>query len=117
VLDEIEQHDLCSSVTEVGAHLKSELKTRANRYELIGDVRGRGLFLGVEIVTDGLSKQPDPDRADTVSNRLKDRGILVSTDGKFDNIIKMRPPLVFSFKHAAKFLAAFDETMEEISGR
>ena len=117
VLDEIEQRDLCSSVTEVGAHLKSELKTRADRYELIGDVRGRGLFLGVEIVTDGLSKQPDPGRADTVSNRLKDRGILVSTDGKFDNIIKMRPPLVFSFKHAAKFLAAFDETMEEISGR
>ena len=117
VLDEIEQGDLCSSVTKVGAHLKRELQTRAERYEFIGDVRGRGLFIGVEMVKDGLSKKPGPDWADTIANRLKDKGILVSTDGKYDNILKIRPPLVFSFKHAAEFLAAFDETMEEIDGQ
>ena len=65
-------------------------------------------------VKDDLSKKPDPDWADTIANRLKDKGILVSTDGKYDNILKIRPPLVFSFEHAAEFLAAFDETMEEI---
>ena len=62
VLDEIEQRDLCSSVTEVGAHLKRELQTRAERYDFIGDVRGRGLFIGIEMIKDGLSKKPEPDR-------------------------------------------------------
>jgi 4-aminobutyrate aminotransferase-like enzyme len=117
VLDEIEQGDLCSSVAEVGAHLKRELQARAKRYDIIGDVRGRGLFIGVEMVRDGLSKKPDSDWADTIANRLKDKGILVSTDGKYENILKIRPPLVFSFKHAIEFLAAFDETMEEIGER
>ena len=117
VLHEIEQRDLCSSVTRVGAHLKLELQARAERYDSIGDVRGRGLFIGIEMVKDGLSKKPDPDCADTIANRLKDNGILMSTDGKYDNNLKIRPPLVFSFEHAAKFLAAFDETMEEIGDR
>jgi 4-aminobutyrate aminotransferase-like enzyme len=117
VLDEIEQGDLCSSITKVGAHLKHELQMRVERYDLIGDVRGRGLFISVEMVKDGISKKPNPDWADTIANRLKDKGILVSTDGKYDNILKIRPPLVFSFEHAAEFLAAFDETMEEIGGR
>jgi 4-aminobutyrate aminotransferase-like enzyme len=114
VLDEIEQHDLCSSVTEVGAHLKSELQTRAERYDLVGDVRGRGLFFSIEMVKDGVSKKPNPDWADNIVNRLKNKGILVATDGKYDNLLKIRPPLVFSFEHAAEFLAAFDQTMEEI---
>jgi 4-aminobutyrate aminotransferase-like enzyme len=69
------------------------------------------------MVRDDLSKKPNPARADTTANRLKDKGILVSTDGKYDNILKIRPPLVFSFEHATEFLAAFDETMEEIGDR
>ena len=114
VLDEIEQRDLRSSVTEVGAHLKRELQKRAAHCDFIGDVRGRGLFIAVEMVSNGLTKKPDPDRADTIANRLKEKGILVSTDGKFDNLLKIRPPLIFSFEHAAQFLTAFDETLEEI---
>jgi len=117
VLDEIEKHDLRSSVAKVGAHLKRELHMRAERYDFIGDVRGRGLFIGIEMVRDGHSKKPDPDRADTIANRLKDKGILVSTDGKHDNILKIRPPLVFSFEHAGEFLAAFDKTLEETGER
>ncbi len=97
--------------------MKRELQTRGKRYDCIGDVRGRGLFIAIEMVKDGLSKKPDPDRADTIANRLKDKGILLSTDGKFDNILKIRPPLVFSFENTAEFLTAFDETMEEIGDR
>ncbi len=117
VLDEIEQGDLCCSVTKVGAHLKHELLTRAEHYDFIGDVRGRGLFISVEMVKDNRSKKPNPDRADAIANRLRYKGILVSTDGKYDNILKIRPPLVFSFVHAAEFLVAFDETMEEFIDR
>jgi 4-aminobutyrate aminotransferase-like enzyme len=117
VLDEIEQGDLCSSVTKVGAHLKRELQARAEQHDFIGDVRGRGLFISIEMVRDGLSKKPDPDWADTLANHLKNKGILVSTDGKYDNMLKIRPPLVFSFEHAAEFLAAFDEMMEELGDR
>jgi 4-aminobutyrate aminotransferase-like enzyme len=117
VLDEIEQGDLCSSVAKVGAYLKQELQTRAEHNDFIGDVRGRGLFLVVEMVKDSHSKEPNPDMADTIANRLKDKGVLVSTDGKYDNLVKIRPPLVFSFEHAAEFLTEFDETMEEIGDR
>ncbi len=117
VLDEIEQGNLRSSVTRVGAHLKKELQMRAEQYGCIGDVRGRGLFISIEMVKDGLSKKPNPGQADLIANRLKEKGLLVSTDGKFDNILKIRPPLVFSFEHATAFLTAFDETMEEIGDR
>ena len=116
VLDEIEQRDLCASVSKVGAHLKNELQKRAERYDLIGNVRGRGLFVVIEIVKDSRSKEPDQDGADAIVNCLKGKGILVSTDGKYDNLVKIRPPLVFALEHATQFLAAFDETMEELGG-
>lgn len=116
VIDEIERLDLVRHAGDVGDRLIRELKSRVPRYEVIGDARGYGLFIGVEMVTDGVTKEPDADLTLSLSDRLKDKGFLVSYSGKFDNVLKIRPPLVFSNDNADEFLAAFDECMEELHG-
>jgi 4-aminobutyrate aminotransferase-like enzyme len=112
VLDEIERLDLLGNASEVGARLRNELRSRMDVYDTIGDVRGSGLFLSVELIRD--SKQPDAELTITLADRLKDKGFLVSYSGKYENVLKIRPPLVFSLANADEFLGAFDACMEEI---
>jgi len=114
VLDEIERLDLLKNAAGVGARLVNELRGRMDRYDAIGDVRGSGLFLGVELIKDRDSKEPDAESTITLSDRLKDKGFLVSYSGKYENVLKIRPPLVFSQQNADDFLAAFDECMEQM---
>jgi 4-aminobutyrate aminotransferase-like enzyme len=114
VLDEIERLDLLENAASVGDRLTNELRIRIGRYDAMGDVRGSGLFLGVELIKAGEGKQPDAAAAITLSDRLKDKGFLVSYSGKYENVLKIRPPLVFSHQNADDFLAAFDECMEEM---
>ena len=114
VLDEIERLDLLKNAADVGDRLVNELRGRMDRYDAMGDVRGSGLFLGVELIKDGDSKEPDAESTITLSDRLKDKGFLVSYSGKYENVLKIRPPLVFSHQNADDFLAAFDECMEEM---
>jgi len=116
VLDEIERLDLLKNATEVGGQLTSELRDRVDLHDAIGDVRGYGLFIGVEMIRDSDTGEPDAASAEVLSNRLKDKGFLVSYAGKFDNVLKIRPPLVFSHENAVEFLVAFDECMEEMRG-
>jgi 4-aminobutyrate aminotransferase-like enzyme len=111
VLDEIDRLDLVRNAAEVGDRLTVRLKERVSRYEVIGDARGYGLFIGVELVKDKASKEPDAALALSLSNRLKDKGFLLSYSGKYHNVLKIRPPLVFSQDNADAFLAAFDECM------
>jgi 4-aminobutyrate aminotransferase-like enzyme len=114
VLDEIERLDLLSNAADVGARLLSDLKQRVDRYDAIGDARGAGLFLSVEMVRDKSSKEPDRGLALSLSDRLKNKGFLVSYSGKYENVLKIRPPLVFSQANADEFMVAFDECMQEI---
>jgi 4-aminobutyrate aminotransferase-like enzyme len=116
VLDEIERLDLLRNAAEVGDRLTGELRSRMDRCEEIGDVRGCGLFLSVEFVRDRETKEPDRDLTITLGDLLKDQGFLVSYSGKYENVLKIRPPLVFSHANADAFLAAFDECMEELRG-
>lgn len=116
VLDEIEGRGLIKSAGAVGASLKAELVSRQDSHEFIGDVRGVGLFIGVEMIKDDGDKKPDAARAAQVGNMLKDKGFLTSNAGSFGNVLKIRPPLVFTSENAAEFLIAFDETMNEIGG-
>lgn len=109
VIDYIEREGLVASAAEVGAHLKAALKSRAGAHPGIGDVRGVGLFLGVEMVKpDGTA---DVETTVAVVNRLKDRGFLTSNAGIFRNVVKIRPPLVFRREHADAFLVAWDEVV------
>jgi len=116
VLDVIERDGLRENVAAVGAFLKSALAERKARFASIADVRGHGLFIGVEIAKTDAARTPDTDRALAVVNRLKDKGFLTSNAGAFRNVVKIRPPLVFARHHAEEFLVAFDATMAEIDG-
>ena len=114
VIDYIERENLRDSITAVGNTLKSALKQRMATCPIIGDVRGVGLFLGVEIIKDDGQKSPDVERTVDIVDRLKDKGFLTSNAGIFRNVLKFRPPLVFKQEHADAFLTAFDEVLAEI---
>lgn len=116
VLDVIEDEGLRENVADVGAYLKGELTRRHNDSQPIGDIRGQGLFIGLEWVSDRVAKTPDREGAVRAVNRLKQKGFLTSNAGAFGNVLKIRPPLVFGREHADAFLTAFDETMAELYG-
>lgn len=116
VLDEIERLDLLGNAADVGDRLTNKLRDRIDRFDAIGDVRGSGLFVSVELVKERDSREPDAESTIALSNRLKDKGFLVSYSGKYENVLKIRPPLVFSHANADDFLAAFDACMEEMQG-
>ena len=117
VLDEIDRMGLVAHAGVVGDYLAAGLRQCIDLYEPIGDVRGCGLFLSVEMVQDPESKSPDAKATKTLANHLKDRGFLVSHAGKYENVLKIRPPLVFSQTDADDFLAAFDDSMKALCGR
>ena len=87
-------------------------KSLKNRYDCIGDVRGSGLFLGVEIVKPG-SLEPDTKLAAVIKNKLREKHILISTDGPFDNVLKTKPPLVFNKANVEKVVYAIDQILSD----
>jgi 4-aminobutyrate aminotransferase-like enzyme len=80
-------------------------------HELIGDVRGSGLFLGVELVKDRVTLEPASTEASRVVNRLRECGILTGTDGPHHNVIKLRPPLCFTKEDADRFVGVLGDAM------
>lgn len=111
VLDIVESEGLVANAHRVGATLRSGLRELAARHALIGDVRGAGLFIGVELVTDRATKAPATAAALRVVNAMKTRGVLISSAGPDANILKIRPPLVFSEAHAAQLLDTLDTVL------
>ena len=77
----------------------------------MGDVRGVGLFIGMEWVSDRAAKTPDREGATAIVNQLKDKGFLIASAGAQGNVLKIRPPLVFKQEQADLFLTAFDEIL------
>jgi 4-aminobutyrate aminotransferase-like enzyme len=113
VLDVLQEENLQQNALRVGAHLIKGLKTLQTRHALIGDVRGSGLFLGIDLVLDRKTCEPAPLQASYVVNRLRDCGILAGTDGPHHNVIKLRPPLVFSEADANLFIETLDAVLQE----
>jgi 4-aminobutyrate aminotransferase-like enzyme len=111
VLDVIENENLQQNALDVGEYLIDGLKELAVRHESIGDIRGTGLFLAVDLVSDRETRAPATDLASRVVNELRDRGILTGSIGPFDNILKLRPPMVFSRENADSFLGIVDEVL------
>jgi 4-aminobutyrate aminotransferase-like enzyme len=114
VLDVIEEEGLRAHALEVGTRLRNELAGLAARHPLVGDVRGLGLFIGVELVRDRDSLDPATDEATEVINEMKERGILLSTDGPFENVIKIKPPMVFSHCDADRVVEELDAVLSGI---
>jgi 4-aminobutyrate aminotransferase-like enzyme len=117
VLDVLEEEKLQEHALRVGTYLKNRLLALQERYALIGDVRGSGLFLGVDLVLDRSTREAAPLQAGYVVNRLRERGILTGTDGPHHNVIKLRPPLVFTEKDADIFVRALEDILQEDAAR
>lgn len=113
VLAVLRDEELPANAARVGEHLKARLQELAARHPLIGDVRGRGLFLGVELVRDAATLEPGTEEAAYVCNRLRDVGILVGTEGPAHNILKVRPPLCFTMRDADYFVKQLDAVLAE----
>jgi len=114
VLDVIEAEGLQQNARKTGDYLKSSLRKLQGRYPVIGDVRGEGLFLGIEFVKDPETCEPHTELAGAVKNQLKDKRILVGTDGPHDNVIKIKPPLCFNKSDADVFLQAIESILAEL---
>ncbi len=109
VLAVIEEEGLIANAATVGSYLRHGLLTLAERHRMIGDVRGEGLLLGVELIDEAHG--PAAGSARKVTEAMRERGILISATGPEGNVLKIRPPLVFQHAHADLFLQALDEVL------
>jgi len=100
VLDVLEDERMQAHAQQVGAHLLAQLRSLLDRSPLVGDVRGSGLFIGVELVRDRDTLEPATSEASDVVNRLRDEGILIGTDGPHHIVLKIRPPMPFTTEDA-----------------
>jgi 4-aminobutyrate aminotransferase-like enzyme/Ser/Thr protein kinase RdoA (MazF antagonist) len=114
VLQVIEDEGLMANATDTGDHLRRGLAALMERHEAVGDVRGRGLLVGVEMVADRTSRTPDRGTAHAVVNGLRERGVLIGATGPDENVLKIRPPLVFAAEHADLVLATLDDVLEDL---
>jgi len=111
VLSFIEKYNLQKNALLTGGYLKKQLIKLSNKYPMIGQVRGKGLFLGIELVDNEL--QPLKDHANYLANRMKEFGILMSTDGPNDNVMKIKPPIIFNQEDCDKLIFYLDKIFEE----
>jgi 4-aminobutyrate aminotransferase-like enzyme/Ser/Thr protein kinase RdoA (MazF antagonist) len=114
VLDVMEDERLMDHARTVGDTLLDRLRRLAGRFPLVGDVRGSGLFLGVELVRDRDTLEPAGDEAAFICDRMRDRGILIGTDGPWHNVLKIRPPMPFDEANAEALAAALELSLREI---
>jgi 4-aminobutyrate aminotransferase-like enzyme len=114
VLDVIEEESLREHARDVGDHFREGLSSLGEKHALVGDVRGMGLFLGVELVRDRESLEPATAEAADVINDMKERGILLSTDGPFENVLKIKPPMVFTRDDADRVVTELDSVLSAV---
>jgi 4-aminobutyrate aminotransferase-like enzyme len=106
--------NLQAHALDVGEHLLGHLRELQRVHDLIGDVRGSGLFIGVELVRDRATRTPAPDEAATIVARLRELGVLVGTDGVFHNVIKIRGPMPLTTADADVIVQAFTDALSQV---
>jgi 4-aminobutyrate aminotransferase-like enzyme/Ser/Thr protein kinase RdoA (MazF antagonist) len=116
VLDVLEDQRLTENAASVGEHVRDGVRALAARHPAIGDVRGRGLMIGVELVADRDGRAPDMALASRVQNAMRERGVLVGTTARAGNVLKIRPPLVITPADAELLLRALDEALGAAAG-
>jgi len=115
VLDVLTQEGLQRNAHEVGHYLRERLLALGQRHPEIGEVRGAGLFIGVELVTDRATRAPASALAAQVVNGLRQRQVLLSATGPHANVLKIRPPLVFQREHADFLVERLDAVLNAVS--
>ena len=113
VLDVIAEEGLQRNALETGTYLQAGLERLKEKHAVIGDVRGKGLFIGFELVTDRKTQGRGTAQAAYIAERMREEGILVSTDGPYKNVIKIKPPICFAKPEADLFLATLEKILSE----
>jgi hypothetical protein len=114
VLGIIEDEGLQGRALETGDYMLARFHEMAERHPLIGDVRGRGLFSGIELVRDRTTLAPATDEAGRIVNHIRQQGVLASTDGPLDNVLKFKPPMVFGKAEADILITALEAAFADI---
>jgi 4-aminobutyrate aminotransferase-like enzyme len=117
VLEVVEREDLMANAHRVGAKIMAGFRKMAGKYPMIGDVRGAGLYIGVELVRDRHTKEAAAEETGRLVNGLRERHILIGAAGRNANVLKIRPPLPFSGENADMFLSVTADVLEAISPR
>jgi 4-aminobutyrate aminotransferase-like enzyme/Ser/Thr protein kinase RdoA (MazF antagonist) len=116
VLDVIRDEGLQAHALDMGTRLREGLRALMAEHSLIGDVRGAGLFIGVELVRDRITLEPAPEEADELVERMKRRGMLLSTDGPLHNVIKIKPPMVLTADDVDMLVRGLDDELYGMKG-
>lgn len=111
VLDVLKDEQLLENARDVGDYVIAGLRKLQQKHPIIGDVRGRGMFFAVEMVKDRATQEPAGAETKRIVNTMRDRGVLISRIGIHDNILKIRPPMVFSRQNADLLLRTLDDVM------
>jgi 4-aminobutyrate aminotransferase-like enzyme len=109
----IKDESLQQNAKMVGDYLRNGLNTLMNEFEIIGNVRGPGLFIGFELVKDRITKVPATEQTSYFANRMRDKGILMSVDGPYNNVLKIKPPIIFSKSNSDFLLETIRTVLKE----
>ena len=115
VMDVIEDEKLLDRAKETGDYFLARLKELMEKYPIIGDVRGRGMFIGIDLVKDRQTREPHTKAAKHALSRFKEEHILMQSDGPHENVLKIKPPLAFSKENVDHYVTTLDLILEEIS--
>ncbi|MGC4037581.1 MAG: aminotransferase class III-fold pyridoxal phosphate-dependent enzyme [Chitinophagaceae bacterium] len=114
VLDVIQQEEMQQHAKETGEYLVNELRKLMNKYSIIGDVRGHGLFIGAEMVKDRKTLEPAVSEINNVIEIVKTKGYLLSTDGPLHNVLKIKPPMTFNKQNADELISYIDDALSTL---
>jgi 4-aminobutyrate aminotransferase-like enzyme/Ser/Thr protein kinase RdoA (MazF antagonist) len=113
VLEIIARDRLLGNASVIGANLLARMRALMDKHAVIGDVRGLGLMLGIDLVKDRSSKEPATERAARVVERCRELGVLMGTDGPYDNVIKLRPALIFTWANAEHLMQVLEQAFSD----
>lgn len=115
VIDVVKKEKLQENAAVTGNHLLERLRVLAKKYPAIGDVRGHGLMVGIDMTTDPATREPATELAKKVKEAMLSLDVLLSTDGPHENVLKMKPPLVFKKQHADEVVDKLDLVLGELT--
>ena len=113
VLNVIQDEQLQQNALEVGNYWKAQLHQLQERYPIIGHIRGYGLFLGVELIRDHETLEAADTETAYIVERMKQKGFLLSTEGPLHNVLKMKPPIIFTHEHVDLFMIGLEEVLQD----
>ncbi len=113
VLDVIEEEKLQENALKTGNKIMEDFKELQKEYQVIGDVRGSGLFIGVELVKNPETIEPAPELANEIVERMKEEGVLLNTEGPYNNVLKIKPPIIFNEENAEQLTSTFAKVLKE----